>query len=297
MASGRAPRRGSTAGRRRVGRRARGTHGRATRRAHRCRRCRRTGVDRRAGSSGCQSVVSEGVTEHRSSRAPALGYGRLGGQAHRAVHVDRRPRAAGAARTRPRGRPRQGGSDRPVELHATRRCPTGSPRPSATSSGCWPTAIAVRSCRSPSVASTRESSSAAPGTWSCVTGAGARHPTRSRSVARGWPRPRSARPSTPKPSCCSSRHAFEQWEVWRVAICTDALNQRSRDAIERLGAQFEGILRSHRLVNQPGETRPRDTAVYSIISAEWPAVRDGLVARLARAGGSAPPAGSPSTPG
>ena len=92
-------------------------------------------------------------------------------------------------------------------------------------------------------------------------------------------------------------HAFEQWEVWRVAICTDALNQRSRDAIERLGAQFEGILRSHRLVNQPGETRPRDTAVYSIISAEWPAVRNGLVARLARAGAPAPQDGSRSTPG
>jgi len=92
-------------------------------------------------------------------------------------------------------------------------------------------------------------------------------------------------------------NAFEQWEVWRVAICTDALNQRSRDAIERLGAQFEGILRSHRLVNQPGETRPRDTAVYSIISAEWPGVRDGLVSRLARSGGSHPPGGPPSAPG
>lgn len=77
-------------------------------------------------------------------------------------------------------------------------------------------------------------------------------------------------------------HAFERWEVWRVAICTDALNRRSRDAIERLGAQFEGILRSHRLLNQPGQTRPRDTAIYSIIGAEWPAVRAGLVARLAR---------------
>jgi RimJ/RimL family protein N-acetyltransferase len=76
-------------------------------------------------------------------------------------------------------------------------------------------------------------------------------------------------------------HAFERWEVWRVAICTDAQNRRSRDAIERLGAQFEGILRSHRLLNQPGQTRPRDTAIYSIIGAEWPAVRAGLVARLA----------------
>jgi RimJ/RimL family protein N-acetyltransferase len=92
-------------------------------------------------------------------------------------------------------------------------------------------------------------------------------------------------------------HAFEQWEVWRVAICTDALNQRSRDAIERLGAQFEGILRSHRLVNQPGETRPRDTAVYSVISADWPAVRGGLLARLARSGGSAPPGDSASASG
>jgi RimJ/RimL family protein N-acetyltransferase len=92
-------------------------------------------------------------------------------------------------------------------------------------------------------------------------------------------------------------HAFERWEVWRVAICTDALNQRSRDAIERLGAQFEGILRSHRLVNQPGETRPRDTAVYSVISAEWPAVRDGLLARLARPGGSRPPGEPPSASG
>ncbi|MGH9135099.1 MAG: GNAT family N-acetyltransferase [Ilumatobacteraceae bacterium] len=92
-------------------------------------------------------------------------------------------------------------------------------------------------------------------------------------------------------------NAFEQWDVWRVAICTDALNQRSRDAIERLGAQFEGILRSHRLVNQPGESRPRDTAVYSIISAEWPAVRDGLADRLARSGGSSPSGGSPASPG
>jgi RimJ/RimL family protein N-acetyltransferase len=78
------------------------------------------------------------------------------------------------------------------------------------------------------------------------------------------------------------RHAFESWGVWRVAICTDVRNARSRDAIERLGATFEGVLRSHRLVNQPGEIRPRDTAVYSIVSDEWPAVRERLVARLDR---------------
>ena len=76
--------------------------------------------------------------------------------------------------------------------------------------------------------------------------------------------------------------AFEQWGVFRVALCTDALNQRSRDAIIRLGAQFEGILRQHRPnmghLTEPG--RARDTAAYSILPAEWPDVRARLEARL-----------------
>jgi RimJ/RimL family protein N-acetyltransferase len=76
--------------------------------------------------------------------------------------------------------------------------------------------------------------------------------------------------------------AFERWNVFRVAICTDALNQRSRDAIERLGAQFEGILRQHRPntghLTEPGKAR--DTAAYSIIPSEWPAIRARLKARL-----------------
>jgi len=70
--------------------------------------------------------------------------------------------------------------------------------------------------------------------------------------------------------------------VFRVAICTDALNQRSRAAIERLGATFEGILRQHRPntghLTEPGKAR--DTAAYSIIAAEWPAVRQRLQERL-----------------
>lgn len=76
--------------------------------------------------------------------------------------------------------------------------------------------------------------------------------------------------------------AFERWEVFRVALCTDALNQRSRDAIVRLGAQFEGILRQHRPnmghLTEPGKAR--DTASYSILPAEWPAIRAGLKGRL-----------------
>jgi RimJ/RimL family protein N-acetyltransferase len=80
-------------------------------------------------------------------------------------------------------------------------------------------------------------------------------------------------------------HAFESWQVHRVAVCTDALNERSRRAIERIGATFEGVLRRHRAstghATVPGT--PRDTAVYSIIVEEWPDVRTHLQERLERA--------------
>jgi RimJ/RimL family protein N-acetyltransferase len=77
-------------------------------------------------------------------------------------------------------------------------------------------------------------------------------------------------------------HAFEVWQVHRVAICTDARNERSRTAIARLGAQFEGVLRNHRPA--AGNAVPlggaRDTAVFSIVASEWPTVCEGLRARL-----------------
>jgi RimJ/RimL family protein N-acetyltransferase len=77
-------------------------------------------------------------------------------------------------------------------------------------------------------------------------------------------------------------HAFEVWEVQRVAICTDVRNVRSRAAIERLGAVFEGVLRRHRAAyTEPPDPDLRDTAVYSIIAPEWPGVRAGLRERLA----------------
>ena len=76
--------------------------------------------------------------------------------------------------------------------------------------------------------------------------------------------------------------AFDTWHVHRVAICSDARNERSRNAIARLGATFEGVLRNHRASYVAGESgvAPRDTAVYSIIRAEWPTVRSNLEARL-----------------
>jgi RimJ/RimL family protein N-acetyltransferase len=76
-------------------------------------------------------------------------------------------------------------------------------------------------------------------------------------------------------------HAFETWQVQRVELCTDARNTRSRAAIERLGATFEGVLRSHRFSHVASEAgQARDSAVFSIIAAEWPAVRGQLVQRL-----------------
>jgi RimJ/RimL family protein N-acetyltransferase len=78
-------------------------------------------------------------------------------------------------------------------------------------------------------------------------------------------------------------HAFEVLHVNRVALVTDALNVRSQAAIARLGAVREGVLRADR-VTQGG--RVRDTVVFSILAAEWPAVRAGLERRLAESGGT-----------
>jgi N-acetyltransferase len=65
-------------------------------------------------------------------------------------------------------------------------------------------------------------------------------------------------------------HAFETWRVLRVTLKTDARNMRSRNAIERLGAKFDGVLRSHVPASDGGI---RDSAWYSILAAEWPDVR------------------------
>ena len=69
------------------------------------------------------------------------------------------------------------------------------------------------------------------------------------------------------------RHAFEQLDCIAVEFRTHCMNLRSRRAIERLGARLDGVLRSH--VRMPNGSL-RDTAVYSIVAAEWPAVRANL---------------------
>lgn len=77
------------------------------------------------------------------------------------------------------------------------------------------------------------------------------------------------------------RHAFERWNAVRVDLKTDARNARSRAAIERVGASFEGVLRSWSRSWAPGEEgRLRDSALYSILASEWPHCRARLEARL-----------------
>jgi N-acetyltransferase len=77
-------------------------------------------------------------------------------------------------------------------------------------------------------------------------------------------------------------NAFDNWNVHRVSICTDVRNTQSRTAILRIGATFEGILRSHRGSYAAGEENAvaRDSAMYSVIRSEWPIVKQGLESRL-----------------
>jgi RimJ/RimL family protein N-acetyltransferase len=72
-------------------------------------------------------------------------------------------------------------------------------------------------------------------------------------------------------------HAFEVWRVHRVSLMTDARNSRSREAILRVGARFDGVLRGARVAS---DGAIRDTAAYSILEAEWPEIKAGLIARL-----------------
>lgn len=72
-------------------------------------------------------------------------------------------------------------------------------------------------------------------------------------------------------------HAFDVWRVRRVTLKTDARNARSRANIERIGCRLDGILRAHMPAADGGV---RDSACYSMLSAEWPPARERLRARL-----------------
>jgi len=74
-------------------------------------------------------------------------------------------------------------------------------------------------------------------------------------------------------------HAFEKLDCIAVEFRTHRLNTQSRRAIERLGAQLDGVLRCH---TRSIDGSLRDTAVYSIIATEWPAVNSHLSWQLQR---------------
>jgi RimJ/RimL family protein N-acetyltransferase len=77
-------------------------------------------------------------------------------------------------------------------------------------------------------------------------------------------------------------YAFEMWGVGRVDLKTDARNERSRNAMSRIGATFEGVLRQWQPSQVVGEEELlRDSAMFSVVRSQWPEVRAGLVSRLA----------------
>lgn len=75
------------------------------------------------------------------------------------------------------------------------------------------------------------------------------------------------------------RHAFETLGCIRVELKTDALNQRSHNAIRRIGATEEGTLRQH-MITWSG--RLRDSVYFSILDSEWPRVKRNLEQKIAR---------------
>lgn len=94
-------------------------------------------------------------------------------------------------------------------------------------------------------------------------------------VARPWQRT----PANTEAKRLMLGHAFEEWGCQRVELKTDALNERSRRAMLRIGAREEGVFRKHGITESG---RVRDTAWFSITDEEWPAVKVRLDEMLAR---------------
>lgn len=108
-----------------------------------------------------------------------------------------------------------------------------------------------------------------------------RRPHRALEIGNTWLAPEAQRTAVNTAAkYLMLRQAFEGWGAVRVQLKTDERNQRSRAAITRLGAQFEGILRNYQTRACDGYVR--NTAMFSITDREWPEVRARLEALLAR---------------
>ncbi|WP_435318758.1 GNAT family N-acetyltransferase [Haloarchaeobius sp. TZWSO28] len=106
-----------------------------------------------------------------------------------------------------------------------------------------------------------------------------RPPNRSVEIGWTWVTPDQQRtPANTEAKYLMLRHAFEHWDCVRVQFETAARNQPARDALDRIGATEEGILRKHMLIH--GE--PQDSVFCSILDSEWDAVEADLAAKLDR---------------
>lgn len=73
------------------------------------------------------------------------------------------------------------------------------------------------------------------------------------------------------------RHAFEVWGCFRVEFKTDVINEKSRNALQRIGAKEEGVLRRHQIT---ASGRVRDSVYYSILDHEWQEVKQALEKKI-----------------
>lgn len=107
-----------------------------------------------------------------------------------------------------------------------------------------------------------------------------RRPHRALEIGNTWLAPEAQRTAVNTAAkYLMLRQAFEGWGAVRVQLKTDERNQRSRTAIARLGAHFEGILRNYQTRAVDGYVR--NTAMFSITDREWPAVKARLETMLA----------------
>ncbi len=106
-----------------------------------------------------------------------------------------------------------------------------------------------------------------------------RRPHRALEIGWTWLAPEAQRtPLNTEAKLLLLRHAFEALGAVRVQLKSDERNQRSREAMLRIGAVFEGILRNYQ--TRPYDGYVRNTAMYAITGAEWPAVKVRLEAKL-----------------
>lgn len=107
-----------------------------------------------------------------------------------------------------------------------------------------------------------------------------RRPNRGLEIGNTWLAPEAQRTAlNTEAKYLQLRHAFEDLGAWRVQLKTDERNARSRAAIERIDAKFEGILSKYQ-VRYDGFVR--NTAMFAIVAEDWPAVKARLEAKLNR---------------